>query len=366
MKKQHFFYALILYVIAILYLAISTPISTHEAKTFYTSHDLVSTLMHWGDTLLSDPLFGFLGLRIFFILFGFVSLVLFYKLSKGYFIRGGDAYLSTMIFMLLPGIVTGLTLANVAIIVLCIVLLFVLLYEKKQYILLPFLMLALFFIHEASIIFFVALLLYGLIHKDKKLSIAASAFLIAFIYLAKGIEIGGRPSGHFLEIFGLYATVFSPLLFLYFFYAMYRILLSENKNLLWYISFTALAFSLLLSLRQRVYITDFAPYVMIAVVLMLDTLNRTVRVRLPEFQKHYKRGFYVVMGFLALSTSIIIFHKASYLLLENPKMHFAQRIYEPYYLAKQLKKDKVPCYDKARRRERYQLKYYDILLCRNF
>ena len=352
--------------IAVFYLAITTPISPHEAKIFYTSSDIVSTLMHWGDTLFHAPLFGFLGLRIFFILFGFASLVFFYKLSRGYFIREGDAYLSTMIFMLLPGILTGLTLANIAIIVLPIVLLFVLVYEKKNYILLPFLMLALFFIHEASIIFFVAILLYGLVHKDKKLSIAASAFLIAFVYLAKGIEIGGRPSGHFAEIFGLYASIFSPLLFLYFFYAMYRILLREKKNLLWYISFTALAFSLLLSLRQRVDITDFAPYVMISVVLMLDTLNRSVRVRLPEFQKQYKRGFYIVMGLLGLSASLIIFHKASYLLMDKPKKHFAKRIYEPYYLALQLKKDEVPCYDKARGRERYQLKYFGILLCRDF
>jgi hypothetical protein len=366
MKKQHFFYALIFYIIAVFYLATSTPISPHEAKIFYTSTDLVSTLMHWGTTLLSAPLFGFLGLRIFFMLFGFVSLVLFYKLSRRYFIRDGDAYLSTIIFMLLPGILTGLTLANIAIIVLPIVLLFVLLYEKKKYVLLPFLMLALFFIHETSIIFFVAVFLYGLVHKDKKLFITAAAFLIAFIYLAKGIEIGGRPSGHFVEIFGLYASVFSPLLFLYFFYAMYRILLREKKNLLWYISFTALAFSLLLSLRQRVDITDFAPYVMISVVLMLDTLNHSVRVRLPEFQKHYKRGFYLVMGFLALNASIIIFHKASYLIMDNPEKHFAKRIYDPYYLALALKKDKVPCYNKARGRERYQLKYHGILLCRDF
>jgi len=366
MKKQHFFYALILYLIAVFYLAISTPISPHEAKIFYTSHDLVSTLMHWGDTLLNTPLFGFMGLRIFFILFGFVSLVLFYKLSRGYFIRDGDAYLSTMIFMLLPGILTGLTLSNIAIIVLPIVLLFVLLYEKKKYILLPFLMLALFFIHEASVIFFVAVLLYGLVHKDKILSISAGAFLIAFIYLAKGIDIGGRPSGHFIEIFGLYASVFSPLLFLYFFYAMYRILLREKKNLLWYISFTALAFSFLLSLRQRVDITDFAPYVMISVVLILDTLNHSVRVRLPEFQKHYKRGFYIVMAFLGISAALIISHKVSYLLLDKPEKHFAQRIYKPYYLSIQLKNDKVSCYDKARGRERYQLRYHGILLCRNF
>ena len=362
MKKKYFLFASFFYVCAVLYLAISTPISPHEAKIFYTSEDLVSKLMHWGDSLLG----GVIGLRLFFVLLGFVTIVLFYELSRRHFYKREDAYLATTLFMFLPGILTAVSLANVAILVLPLVLSFVLMYERKSYWSLPFVMLALFFIHEASIIFFVALLLYSVIHKDKKLGILSATFLFAFVYLAKGIEIGGRPSGHFAEVFGLYASVFSPLLFLYFFYAMYRILLREKKTLLWYISFTALAFSLLLSIRQRIYITDFAPYVTISIIVMLDVFNNSVRVRLPEFQTRYKRGFYVVLGFLALSASVIIFHKVTYELMENPKKHFAKRIYEPYYLAKQLKKDEVPCYEGARGRERYQLLYYDVLLCRNY
>ncbi|HIQ27910.1 MAG TPA: hypothetical protein EYH42_05375 [Sulfurovum sp.] len=359
MKKQYFFAVAFLYTIAVFYLSMTTPISPHEAHMFYTSSDLVSTLMHWGSTFIE----GFLGLRIFFIGFGFLSIALFYKLSRTYFPRIEDAYLATMIFMILPGILTAITLANISIIVLCVILLFVLLYEKGYYAFLPFLMLILFFIHEASIIFFVALLLYAIVNKDKKLAIGSSAFLLAFIYLAKGIEIGGRPSGHFIEIFGLYATVFSPLLFLYFFYAMYRILLREKKTLLWYISFTALVFSLLLSLRQRVSITDFAPYVMISVVLMLNTLNNSVRVRLPEFQKRYKQGFYIVMISLGLSVSLIIFHKALFYLFVDPSQHFANRIYKPYNLAKELKSEGIECYDGAHGRERFQLRYYNILPC---
>ena len=363
MKKQHFFSLIFLYAIAVFYLASTTPISSHEANIYYNTSNIVSTLMHWGEDLLGGFAEGFLGLRLFFIFFGFISLILFYKLSRQHFIRESDAYLSTAIFMILPGILTAVTLANIAIIVLVVVLLFVLLYENEKRLLLPFLMLALFFIHEASIIFFVALLLYGIVHKDKKLAIGSLAFLTAFIYLAKGISIGGRPSGHFVEIFGLYATVFSPLLFLYFFYAMYRILLREKKTLLWYISFTALAFSLLLSVRQRVYITDFAPYVMISVVLMLDTLNHSVRVRLPEFQKRYKQGFYIVIGFLILTAIVMISHKATYYALGTSNKHFAKRIYEPYELAKILKSKGIKCFDTTSERERLQLRYYNILSC---
>ena len=361
MKKQHFFYALVLYMIAVFYVASTTPISPHEAKIFYTSSEIVSTLMHWGEKSIG----GFLGLRIFFIMIGFASLILFYKLSRRYFLRAKDAYLSTIIFMLLPGILTGLVLANIAIVVLFVVLLFVLLYEKEQYLFLPFLMLILFFIHKASIIFFVALFIYAVVHKDKKLGIAASVFLMAFIYLSKGIEIGGRPTGHFLEIFGLYASVFSPLLFIYFFYAMYRILLREKKNLLWYISFTAFAFSLVLSLRQRVYITDFAPYVMISVVLMLDTLNHSVRVRLPEFQKNYQRGYSVVVGFLIVGAMMIIFNKNLYFLVDAPSKHFANRIYKPYFMAEKLKSESRSCYNHIKGREVFQMRYYNFTACPN-
>lgn len=362
MKKQHLFLAIFVYACAVLYLSITTPISPHEAKIFYTSTDIVSTLMHWGDTLI----WGFLGLRLFFVLLGLITVILYYELSRRYFSKLEDAYLATILFMFLPGTLTATTLVNVAILVLPLVLFFVLMYEKGNLWSLPFVMLALFFIHEASIIFFVALLLYAVVHKDKKLAIFSAAFLGAFIYLLKGIEIGGRPEGHFVEIFGLYASIFSPLLFLYFFYAMYRILLREKKTLLWYISFTALAFSLLLSIRQRVLITDFAPYVMIAIILMVDVFNHSVRVRLPEFQKRYKRGFYVVILFLGLSASVIIFHKLSYELLGNTDKHFAKRIYEPYILAKELKTKEFPCYQGDKGSERYQLRYYDILSCSSY
>ena len=359
MKKQHLFFAIFVYVCAVFYLAVVTPISPHEAKIYYTETDIVSIFMHWGQSSVD----GFLGIRIFFIVLGFLSISLFYELSRRYFSKRSDAYLSTTLFMFLPGIITASTLANEAIIVLPLVIYFVLMYERDSFWSLPFVMLALFFIHEASIIFFVALLLYGLVHKDRKLAIFSATFLIAFVYLAKGIEVGGGPSGHFVEIFGLYASVFSPLLFLYFFYAMYRILLREKKTLLWYISFTALTFSLLLSIRQRVDITDFAPYVTIAIILMLDVFNHSVRVRLPEFQKRYKRAFYVVVAFLGLSVSIIVFHQLFFYILKDPSQHFAKRVYQPYFLAKELKSEDIECYDGAHGREVYQLRYYNINPC---
>ena len=69
MKKQYFLVALIFYVVAVLYLAYTTPISPHEAKILYTSNDIVGMLMQWGESLMS----GFIGLRIFYIFLGFLD-----------------------------------------------------------------------------------------------------------------------------------------------------------------------------------------------------------------------------------------------------------------------------------------------------
>ena len=359
MKKQHFLWVTFLYAIAVLYLAASAPISPHEAKAFYVDTNIVSTLMHMGDTMFSN----LFGLRVFFVFFGFLSILFFYEFSRRYFSKREDAYLATFIFMLLPGIVTGSTLANVAIIVLPFVLLFVLLYEKNHFILLPFIMLILFFIHEASILFFIALLLYGLLNKDRRLAAFAAVFLIAFIYLAKGIEISGRPSGHFAEIFGLYAAVFSPLVFFYFFYTMYRILLREKKSLIWYISFTALIFSLLLSIRQRIGITDFAPYVLIAIPLMLHLYHNSLRVRLPQFQKKYILSFKVIMTTLILSSLFILLYQVMFDITKDTKRFYSNSVYAPYILAEALKADNLHCYDGTDERERYQLQYYNISTC---
>ena len=104
---------------------------------------------------------------------------------------------------------------------------------------------------------------------------------------------------------------------------------------------------------------------MISIILMLDVYNHSVRVRLPQFQKRYKRGFYVVMAFLALSVFVIVFHKMLFYVTSDPSKHFANRIYKPYLLSQQLKSEGVTCNDNIKGRESYQLRYYGIPPCRD-
>jgi hypothetical protein len=365
MSRFAFFSLLAVYIVAVFYLAATTPISPHEAKLFFSDYGIVATPMHAGTLLLKGWGFGpFLGIRIVFLLFGLLSIYLYYQVSKIYLDKEADRYLATAIYMLLPGIITGLTLANISILVIPFVLLFLLAYDRGWVWAQAVSMAILFLIHDASIIFFIAVLIYGMIEKKVSLIVLSGFFLLLSAVTLRGVEIGGRPAGYFPDLFGLYAALFSPLLFIYFFYTMYRILLREEKNILWYISFFALVASLLLSIRQRVDLTDFAPYVVISVVLMLDTYYKSVRIRLPEYRRRYKLGFFVVMMVLVLSSLTIVFHKFFFVVMKNPKKHFAAKIYEPYWLAQDLKKEGIYCYDIFDSRVMTQLRFYGIESCK--
>jgi len=359
MKKRHFFGFFALHAAILLYLAYTTPITPYEARLYYASESsIVGYLMHLGAHIFP----GVFGLRILFVLLAFLAVWGYYYFVKRHLEERSDVYLSVAIFMFLPGIVIAGSMANIGIVVLDLVLLFLLLYETKHFYAAVGAMAALFFVHEASVIFFFAVAVYAAVYRDRRLAVVSLAFFFAHLVLSRGIEIGGRPSGHFLDIFGLYATVFSPLLFLYFFYTMYRILLRGKKDLVWYISFTALVVSLLLSLRQKVYITDFAPYVMIATYLMVDTFQKSVRVRLPEFRKRYYFAFRATMAMMAFTIAVALFAETTYRLSHYSKKHFAARIYRPYYLAKTLKEKDIMCYD-ATGRMAYQLRFYGIRPC---
>ena len=356
MSKRVFYPFIMIYISAIVYLAYTTPITPHEANIFYSDNGIVNFLMHYG----YDIFGGFIGIRLFFTLIGFISIYLYYSMTAIYLERESDRYSATTLYLILPGIITALVLANISILVIPLVLIFLISYDKDIKWLQIAIMGVLFFIHEASVIFFITILIYGFINKNRLLTLSSGIFLTLSIIIARGVEIGGRPSGHFIDIFGLYTALFSPLIFIYFFYTLYRILLREEKNILWYISFGALIVSLLLSIRQRISITDFAPYVIISVVLMLDSFNRRLRVRLPIYQKYYKIGFIVVISTLISVSLLIVLHQP---LFVDRGYSFTDKLYEPFNLAKELKAKNIDCYSVDKRDKVYQLRFYGIESC---
>ncbi len=355
MKTIHFFWFSFFYALSILYLTITTPITPYEAQLLYGSKNLAQTFMVWGNALIDS----FVGLRLYTLFFGALSIGLFYILSQNKF--------TTLVFMLLPGVMIAVSMANMTIIVLPLVLLFVLAYQRGFFWILPIVMFFLFVIDETSILFFIATLLFGVFNKIRFLTTLSATFLIAFLILSKGIEIKGDVfSGHFVDIFGLYASIFSPFLFLYFFYTLYRIALREKKELIWYIAFTAFITSLLLSISQKVNLDDYAPYVLPAILVMLDLFYRTIGVRLPKFRHKYKMGLYIIFGFLVIGATVTVLHQPLYYSGIFPqKKHFAHTIYRVYENARYLKSQHRTCIDgDIKKSEILQYRYYQLPPCK--
>ena len=152
-----------------------------------------------------------------------------------------------------------------------------------------------------------------------------------------GFRVDGRPEGYFLDTCAIYATIFSPILFLYFFYSLYRIGIKWEKDIFWYISITALGFSLLFSLRQKIAINDFAPFVVIAIPIMVRLFIHSLRVRLKEFRSIHYIMLRITLGVLLLSFLLFIFNKTFYLFIKDPTSHFANGHYVAKELADELK-----------------------------
>jgi hypothetical protein len=360
MSRVAFASFIFFYTIALYYLATTLPIGPNEAMLYYTDDRVLGVLIH----LFDDTFLTTLDFRLPFLLFSFLNIYLFYKVSKIYFKKRETAYLVTTFFALLPGIITASVIVNIAVVVIALVLSFIILHEKKQRVWQGVVMLLLLFIHDASLIFFIPVAIFFAIKRDHELFALSIILSLFSLFYFNGLEIGGRPEGRFLELFGLYIALFSPLVFLYFFYALYRIWLREEKDILWYISFTAFIFSVLLSLRQQVIMTDFAPYVIVSVVLMVLTYQKTIDVRLPQFQVAYRLGYRIVLVSMLLFSSVIVFHKSFFYLIDDKSKHFAYPFYEPYWQVKELHKIEKNCYTVSHKKVQYQLKYYGIESCK--
>lgn len=340
----------------LLYCANNFSISAAEADIYFNS---TNSLLYY-ITNLSTSIFGQndITLRLPFILFYLGSSVLLYLLTDDYFKKKVDRIIALSIFMILPGIYSAALLVNEAIIVVFCTLLYLYLYKltnKEHYILL----IVYLFIDNSFAILYLALFFYSLRKKDNVLLIV-SLTLFGFSMSMYGFDIGGRPKGYFLDTFGIYASIFSPILFLYFFYSLYRVGLKYDKDLYWYISITALGLSLLFSFRQRVNIEDFAPFVVISVPIMVKLFMHSLRIRLKIFRLKYYIIAYISIGILILNILVFVFNKYLYIFLDNPQKHFAYKYHIVKELAQNLKKEniyEVYSYDKTLQN---RLKFYDI------
>ncbi|WP_225442388.1 hypothetical protein [Aliarcobacter faecis] len=310
----------------------SLSISYKEALNLFVNHSILSII-----TNISTYFFGHndLALRGPFILLYVLSAFLMHKITKNYFKYEKDRFINILIFMMLPGVLSASLLVNTAIIVTFFTLLYIYYYNKHQkhlYILLPFLL----FVDNSFAILYLALFFFSFKTKDRLLLYLSVIlfFISIFIY---GFSTDGRPRGFLIDTVGIYSAIFSPVLFLYFLYAIYKVAFFKDRNLVWYISFTALILSIVISFRQRVYIEDFAPFVVIFLPIMLKMFLNAYRIRLREFRKSYNILAILTILMLFINIFFTFINKPLYYFLPEPKKHFVYQYHFAKELAKELK-----------------------------
>lgn len=357
---KHWHYKLFLLILAIfvtclIYVANSLSISYKEAFTFYEERNLLHYLMH-----ASTSLFGqnTLSARIPFIFFYILSVILMFQMTNNYFKSEQDRLITIGIFMCLPGIVGASLLINNSIVVIFCTVLYLYRYkvtgEHNFYLLFLFL-----FIDNSFAILYLALFFYALQNRHNTLLIVSLLLFGLSMYLF-GFETSGKPKSHFVDLFAIYATIFSPIIVMYFFYSMYRVGIKGKKSIFWYISVTALIFSFLLSFRQKIAIEDFAPFVVVTIPMMMKLFFHSLRVRLPMFRNKHYVVVYFAIAVLALNVLVILLNKPLYLILKNPENHFAYKYHFAQEVADVLKQNNITAVTSHDKELNLRLKYYGI------
>ncbi|EAH9613877.1 hypothetical protein EYU73_09385 [Campylobacter coli] len=349
--------------LALLYGISTLSISADEAKIYFEekgsflflNHSLLYYLTHFGTFIFGQNDFG---LRIPILFFHFLSCILLYILALKYTKTHFDSFLSLLLFVLLPGTVASALLVNEASIVIFLTLAIICAYEyEKKWIFYPLLILAL-FVDKSFNILFLTFFFFG-IYKRNSFLLTLALVLFGLSISFYGFDTGGRPRGYFLDTLGIFAACFSPLVFIYFFYVVYRLTFKEQKSLLWFLMSVTFIFCSLLSLRQKLYLEDFLPFCVICTPLLIKTLMASYRVRLPQFRLRYKIFIECSIIFLLFCYFVIIGNQILYYFVSDPKYNFANNYHLAKELSKELKKQEI---FKLRVGTSLQprLKFYDI------
>ncbi|NLK66555.1 MAG: hypothetical protein GX282_03675 [Campylobacteraceae bacterium] len=329
-ENQLFLLAFLLNLLLLLYAISNLSISYDEAEIYFNKQGLVGFI-----TQISCAIFGQndFALRLPFLLIHLANAILVFKVSKIMLKSRLDRLMSATIYMFLPGVMASAILVNEAGIILFFTLLFLYFHEIKSKSLALLVLAVTLLIDRSFSTLYLGVFFYATFYKNKRLSLVSGVLFILSLIIYD-FDVGGKPKGYFLDTIGVYAAVFSPFVFMFFIYAVYRVWVKERKNLLWFIVVVSFCLSSLLSFRQRVELEEFLPYTVIAIPLMVKVFFTSYRVRLPRFRKKY--NVLALFLFITLSSYsvFVIFNQAFYPLIfrDKPEKHF---IYD-YDIAKEL------------------------------
>ncbi|MFY9143724.1 hypothetical protein [Sulfuricurvum sp.] len=362
MRERVFFLALLGINLLILVLQIKgLSIGYHEAQILYGDTSplqvLISASLHF---------FGHndYALRIPMIFLHLFSVVLLYGISKHYLVRESDRLWIVLIYILLPGVTSAALLVDNAGLIITSLFLFGYLYLNYGRYALGLLPLLIGIDPVFAYLFF-AIALYGVYRKDYFYGVSG-AIALSISLSVYGIHVGGLPESRFLDALGVYAAIFSPIVFIYLFYVLYRRMIAKEWDLIWMIAMSAFVISLLLSFRQKVEIQTFAPFLLLALPLAAQTFLHTYRIRLREFRGRYQFLFYSAFAILLLNVLAVFFNQWLYRFMEDPSRHFSYPMHIAKELSGVLHENNIQCIDAKDNKLQLRLRFYGITHCENF
>ncbi|MDK9694115.1 MAG: glycosyltransferase family 39 protein, partial [Sulfurimonas sp.] len=288
------------------------------------------------------------ALRFPMIFMHIMSVILLYSITKEYVKLERSRIWLILVFILLPGVMSSAIVVNKAGFILFGLLLFVYVYKRfSQRFYYP--LLIFYMTIEGNFVYlFMALSLFSLYTKNRNFFLLNTVLTASSLFLY-GIDIHGSPRGFFLDSIGLYAAIFTPIIFVYLFYVLYRKLLTKDIDILWFIAAITLVLSLLLSFRQKIAIEYFAPYIVLSLPLVAQTFEHSYRVRLNQFRKNYKTIFIISLVFLVINSSVVFFNKYLYLVVQQPRKHFTYKMHVAKELAAELKNRGIECVETGKK-----------------
>lgn len=344
---------------AILFIELSElSISYYETQILYSEN----TLLHYIITASLD-FFGHsdIALRIPMIIMHLLSVLLLFKVSAQYLKYDKDRIWLIIIFILLPGVNSAALIVDAAGVMIFALMFYMYIYyfhRKYEYALLPLLV-----VTDQSIAFlYLGLIFFEYSNRSyKKIIVLTALFLVTF--LVHPLEVSGVPSSYFTDTLAVYAVIFSPIVFIYLFYILYRGYMSQRQDISWYLAFTALVASLVFSFRQRIEIEFFAPYLMIALPYATQAFFNSYRVRLKEYRRRYRVLFSISFILLLINTLVVLFNKELYPYVKIPKKHFVYKMHIAKELAAKLHEADITCISVASETMQQRLQFYGIGYC---
>ncbi len=360
-SKRWIILFIIFYFFLVSFLIYFTPLSYSEANILYSNDITIESIIAKFIYKLTNNI---IYIRFIFFLASIISLYIFSKIIKKYFITWDKYYnLSLFVYIFVPGIFLSFILINYATFPILLTLLLIYAYEKDIKILIITSLVLLLFTHSAQFVIYIALIITSF--KDKRIWVLVLSLVLLIISsFISSYSIGGVPRGHLLQLFGIYSAIFSPLLFLFIIYTVYKMAIQKDRDLLMNIIISSFLLSIILSIRQQIKITDFSVFLVIAIPLSILIFKNGIEVRLKEFRRTYYLVCNIILINILIETIAITIHYPLYKYFSKKVWLIDYNIYKIQENAKKLEKNSKECKKVISKREENLYKYYGILKCK--